>query len=226
MAFPDERGRRFRSRHGHDLRHDGEHLTGEGRGRHRRRHWRGNGGPRGDWRGGFPFDPFGPFGGGPFLGYGPKVGRGDVRTAVLRLLAEEPRNGYQIIQELTERSGGVWRPSPGSIYPTLQQLQDEGLISAEEKDGKRLYRLTEEGLSGASTLGDDVAAPWDTASDNVGQVAIDLRALIGQVASALFQVAHVGNDAQVAKAKEVMTNARRSLYRILAEDDGDGVAGS
>src|SRR3954466_10224181 len=133
MEYADERSRRrFGGRHGHDPRHDIEHMMMRG-GRGRRGH--GPFGFGGDPRGGFPFGPSGPFGG-PFFGHGPKVGRGDVRTAVLLLLAEEPRNGYQIIRELTERSGGVWRPSPGSIYPTLQQLEDEDLVRAEEKDGK------------------------------------------------------------------------------------------
>jgi len=92
-------------------------------------------------RGRPPFGPgFGPFGfGGPFFGRGPKVGRGDVRAAILVLLAEEPMHGYQVIQELAERSGGVWRPSPGSIYPTLQLLEDEGLIRGTEEDGKRRF---------------------------------------------------------------------------------------
>src|SRR4051812_2220218 len=116
--------------------HDDESLVerlrmagGQGRHRGRGRHGPfGFGGPGG----GFPFGGFGPFDRGGLFGPGPKVGRGDVRTAVLRLLAEEPRNGYQLIQELTERSGGVWRPSPGSVYPALQQLEDEGLIRAEE----------------------------------------------------------------------------------------------
>jgi DNA-binding PadR family transcriptional regulator len=183
-----------------------------GRGRHGAF---GFGGPRGGF-------PFGPFDRGGMFGPGPKVGRGDVRTAVLRLLAEEPRNGYQIIQELTERSGGVWRPSPGSVYPALQQLEDEGLVRAEETDGKRVFRLTEEGQGTVKALA-DTAAPWETAAQGVdteeGALAMELRMLIGQVAGAVIQVAQVGNAAQVARAKDLMTNTRRSLYRILAEDD-------
>ena len=140
MAFTDERSRRwFGDRHGHGPRDRDERMTMEGgRGRHRGRGRHEPFGFGGDLRGGFPFGGFGPFDRGSLFGHGPRVGRGDVRTAVLRLLAEEPRNGYQLIQELTERSGGVWRPSPGSIYPALQQLEDEGLIrrSEERRVGK------------------------------------------------------------------------------------------
>jgi DNA-binding PadR family transcriptional regulator len=216
--------RRNRSRHWfgdrHELRDEdaGKRMAMDGgRGRHRGR-GRHGGGQLGIGDHGTPFGPFGPFDRGGIFGHRPRVGRGDVRTAVLRLLAEEPRNGYQIIQELTERSGGAWRPSPGSIYPALQQLEDEGLIRAEERDGKRVFRLTEAGQSAAATLG-AAAAPWDAASDRIGETELDLRQLIGQVATALIQVAQAGNESQLARAKEVMTNARRSLYRILAEDD-------
>src|SRR5271167_4922956 len=94
-------------------------------------------GPRGEW-GGFG-GPRGP------RGRGRKARRGDIRTAALLLLAEEPRNGYQIMQEVSERSDGVWRPSPGSVYPALQQLEDEGLIRSDEIDGRKLFRLTDEG---------------------------------------------------------------------------------
>src|SRR5712691_12502137 len=109
----------------------------------------------GSRHGGPPFGPgFGPWGpgfGGPFFGRGPKVGRGDVRAAILALLAEDsPMHGYQVIQELTERSGGVWRPSPGSIYPTLQLLEDEGLVRSEEVEGKRVFHLTEAGTAEAA----------------------------------------------------------------------------
>ena len=94
-------------------------------------------------RGDFGFGGFPP-GGGP-RGRGRKARRGDIRTAGLLLLAEEPRNGYQIMQEVEERSGGVWRPSPGSVYPALQQLEDEGLIRSQEADGRKLFALTEAG---------------------------------------------------------------------------------
>jgi DNA-binding PadR family transcriptional regulator len=151
---------------------------------------------------------------------GPRVKRGDVRAAALALLAEEPRNGYQIIQEIGERSGGVWRPSPGSVYPALQQLEDEGLIQAETPEGgRRRYALTAEGQAYVTAHPDEVSAPWDVVARSVGDDAIELRELIGQVAMAAVQVTQVGSDAQVAQAHKILTDARRSLYRILAADD-------
>ena len=151
---------------------------------------------------------------------GPRVRRGDVRAAALALLAEEPRNGYQIIQEIDERSGGVWRPSPGSVYPALQQLEDEALIQAETPEGgRRRYTLTEEGWAYIAAHPDEVSAPWDVVARSVGDDTIELRALIGQVAMAAVQVTQVGSDPQVAQAHKILTDARRSLYRILAADD-------
>src|ERR1700691_3802503 len=114
---------------------------GHGHGRHGGGHRQRGFGPGGGY-GGFPFG--GPGGGGPFgRGRGRKARRGDIRTAALLLLAEEPRNGYQIMQEVEERSDGVWRPSPGSAYPALQQLEDEGLIRSEKIDGRKLFQLTD-----------------------------------------------------------------------------------
>jgi DNA-binding PadR family transcriptional regulator len=151
---------------------------------------------------------------------GPRVKRGDVRAAALALLAEEPRNGYQIIQEIGERSGGVWRPSPGSVYPALQQLEDEALIEAETPEGgRRRYALTRDGVAYVEAHQDEVSAPWDVVARSVGDDAIELRALIGQVAMAAVQVTQVGSDAQVAQAHKILTDARRNMYRILAADD-------
>jgi DNA-binding PadR family transcriptional regulator len=151
---------------------------------------------------------------------GPRVKRGDVRAAALALLAEEPRNGYQIIQEIGERSGGVWRPSPGSVYPALQQLEDEALIQAETPEGgRRRYALTAEGQAYVAAHPDEVRAPWDVVAGSVGGDAIELRDLLGQVAMAAIQVVRVGSDAQVAQAHKVLSDARRSLYRILAADE-------
>jgi DNA-binding PadR family transcriptional regulator len=155
---------------------------------------------------------------GAFFGGGPKVGRGDVRTAILTLLAEQPMHGYQIIRELTERSGGVWRPSPGSIYPTLQLMEDEGLVRAEEADGRRVYSLTPEGRTERDRRADPSRAPWEDAGD-VGDSMVELRSLAFGVAGAVMQVAQTGSEAQVAKAKQVLADARRRLYGILAEDE-------
>ena len=83
---------------------------------------------------------------------GTRAGRGEVRTAVLALLAERPMHGYQIIREIEERSGGHWKPSAGSVYPTLQLLADEGFISSEETNGRKVYSLTADGVGELSRL--------------------------------------------------------------------------
>ncbi len=201
----------------------------------RRRHGaRGHGrGPGGPGRRGFgpPFGPgFGPFGMGGFGPWlaggkfprGPKVRRGDVRAAALALLAEGPRNGYKIIQEIGERSGGVWQPSPGSVYPALQQLEDEGLIQAETPEGgRRRYALTAEGREYVAAHPDEVEAPWDVVASSVGTDAIELRRLFGEVVMAAVQVARVGSEAQVGQAHQILTETRRKLYRILAADEDE-----
>jgi DNA-binding PadR family transcriptional regulator len=198
--------------------------------RSRRGHGRGPGFPG---RPGFPGGP-GPFhfGGPPWMGdprmgggrgmRGPRARRGDVRAAALALLAEEPMNGYQIIQAIGERSDGVWRPSPGSVYPALQQLEDEGLIRAEAGDGgRRAYRLTDEGRSYVEAHPDEVRAPWELVAGSVGDTALEMRSLIGQVGMAAFQVVTAGTEGQVAQARTVLTDARKALYRLLAADDDE-----
>jgi DNA-binding PadR family transcriptional regulator len=159
--------------------------------------------------GGFP---------GPFFGRGPKVGRGDVRTAILALLAEGPMHGYQMIRELTERSGGVWSPSPGSIYPTLQMLEDEGLVRGEEVEGRRVFRLTEAGEAEAAKRDEEAAAPWEAFGD-VGPL-MDLREVGFGVVAAVMQVAQTGSEEQVSRAKEILAETRKALYRLLAEEEG------
>jgi DNA-binding PadR family transcriptional regulator len=151
---------------------------------------------------------------------GPRARRGDVRAAALALLAEEPMNGYQIIQAIGERSDGVWRPSPGSVYPALQQLEDEGLIRAEAGDGgRRAYQLTDDGRAYVEARPEDLRAPWDVVAGAVGDSAIEMRNLIGQVAMAAYQVLSAGTEGQVSQAREVLTDTRKALYRLLAGDD-------
>jgi len=169
-------------------------------------------GPR---SGGFP--PGGG-GGGPF-GRGRKARRGDIRTAALLLLAEEPRNGYQIMQEVEERSDGVWRPSPGSVYPALAQLEDEGLIRSEEIDGRKLFQLTEAGSEFVNERGEDKPVPWEQMSGDVSDQAHELGRLIREVASAFTQVVKTGSEAQMGEARKVLTRTRKDLYRILADGD-------
>ena len=150
----------------------------------------------------------------------PRVKRGDVRAAALALLAEEPRNGYQIIQEIAARSGGVWQPSPGSVYPALQQLEDEGLIRAEgAESGRKAFSLTDEGRAYMTAHADEVTAPWEVVAGRERGGSLEMRSLIGQLAMAAMQVTHAGSDAQVSEAQRILKDTRRSLYRILAADD-------
>jgi DNA-binding PadR family transcriptional regulator len=190
-------------------------------------------GPRGR-HGGHRCRSYGPGGRGEFGGFGwggyprgprgrgRKARRGDIRTAALLLLAEEPRNGYQIMQEVQERSGDVWRPSPGSVYPALQQLEDEGLIRLEEHDGRKLYALTDDGRKVVQEREQEGRpAPWEQMSDDVGGDVHQLGRLMREVAGAFVQVIRTGSESQVARASEVLTETRRSLYRILADGDPD-----
>lgn len=168
---------------------------------------------------------FGPSFGGGFRGRmrgmrGGRIPRGNVRAATLLLLAEQPRNGYQIMQEITERSKGVWRPSPGSVYPALQQLEDEGMVRSQESDGQRLYTLTEVGKTYTDAHRAEFGSPWEDVSGAVGDDVHELLSLTQQTHAAVIQVAHAGGPAQVAKAAQLMKETRRNLYRLLAEDEG------
>src|SRR3984957_20337339 len=189
---------------------------------HRHRHHHRGPGP-GDFgpggRGGFEGFGFGPGGGGGRFGRGRKARRGDIRTAALLLLAEEPRNGYQIMQEVEQRSDGVWRPSPGSVYPALAQLEDEGLIRSTDSDGRKLFAITDDGRAVVEARPDDATAPWEQMS---GEVSDEAHELIGhgrQVIFAAVQVMRTGSKAQIAKARDVLDTARRELYRILADGE-------
>jgi DNA-binding PadR family transcriptional regulator len=182
------------------------------------------GGHGGGWRGGPGWPPPPPF---PGFGFseprwrrGPRAKRGDVRAAALALLAEEPRNGYQIIQEIEERSRGMWRPSPGSVYPALQQLEDEGLIRSEDGDGgRKAFHLTDDGRAYVERHADELTAPWDTVAGTVGDDMIDMHQLCAQVTMAATQVLQVGTPAQTESARRILMQARRNLYGILASED-------
>src|SRR5262245_12475327 len=147
------------------------------------------GGPRGGWHrgrwGGGPWGP--PFGRG---GGGPRVRRGDVRAAILALLAERPMHGYEMIQELEARTDGLWRPSAGSIYPTLQLLEDEGHVTGEESEGKRRFSLTDAGRAEAEEL---ERPPWEEVSDQGEGQASSLRDSAFQLGAAIVQVARTGS---------------------------------
>ena len=153
-----------------------------------------------------------------FLGAGPRASRGDIRSAILALLNEGPMHGYQIMRELAERTGGVWRPSPGSVYPTLQQLQDEGLVREIESEGDRhTFELTDEGRAAAQAL--ETPMPWEAVADETEAGAVELRDLVFQVMAAARQVVHAGDASHLAQAKDVLRETRQRLYRILADDD-------
>jgi DNA-binding PadR family transcriptional regulator len=158
---------------------------------------------------------------GPGVGHGParRARRGDVREAILVLLAEEPRNGYGLMQEIEERSGGVWRPSPGSIYPALQQLEDEGLVRSSESGGRRTYELTDDGRAAVAGRAADRPAPWAAAGASVDEQVVELFAVLRQVGTAVGQLSQVATEAELAAAREILAETRRALYRLLAEDD-------
>jgi DNA-binding PadR family transcriptional regulator len=161
------------------------------------------------------------FGRHPF-GRGPRARRGDVRAAILDLLAEGGSwNGYQIIQEIAGRTDGVWRPSAGSVYPALQQLEDEGLISPEGEGRRRMYSLTDEGRAYAEAHADELRSSWDAAAAMSDDTAIELGDMIRQVMMAVMEVRRAGSPSQLAAARRVLAETRRSMYRILAEDDTD-----
>jgi DNA-binding PadR family transcriptional regulator len=167
----------------------------------------------------------GPFGG-PFAGppHGRRGGRGraargDVRAAVLLLLAEQPMHGYQLMQAIAERSGGRWTPSPGAIYPTISQLEDEGLVTVIADAGRKLVTLTDAGREQVEARQASGAAdPFGDSGD--AAPATDLRALLGELHAAARQVARTGTDAQLTAAAAVLTEARRSLYLLLADAPG------
>jgi len=153
--------------------------------------------------------------------------RGDVRAAILDLLAEgQSWNGYQIIQEIAQRTSGVWRPSAGSVYPALQQLEDEGLISPEGEGRRRLYTLTDDGRAYAEAHADELRASWGAVAGRTDDTAIELGVLFRQVALAAMEVRRAGTPSQLAAARQVLAEARRALYLILADDAPAGPAAS
>jgi DNA-binding PadR family transcriptional regulator len=160
-------------------------------------------------------EPFGRFGG----GRGRRSRRGDVRAAVLLLLGEEPRNGYQIIQELADRSGGAWRPSPGSIYPVLSQLEDEGLVEALTVDGARRFTLTAAGREALEQGRVGFGRPWDAVAAAVGEPRTEVMRAVRQVVAAARQVLEAGSEAQAGRVAEILKDARRRIYSVLAEEE-------
>ncbi len=204
-----------------------------------------SGGPERRSRGGFGGPPpwlvemFGPGGGGFERrgpgghrhggpgGRGPRARRGDVRAAILDVLATnagtegaQPLNGYAVIQTVAERTTGVWKPSPGSVYPTIQQLEDEGLVVTEAGEGRKVLRLTEAGTAYVGEHPEEMAAVWAPFdADAEESESSDLKQVIGQTMSAVWQIASTGTSGQVEEAATVLAETRRKLYTILAEGD-------
>lgn len=195
-------------------------------------HAGGPGGPFGHGHpGGGPFGPehgFGPHsrGRGPGRGPGRRAGRGDIRAAVLLLLAEQPMHGYQLIQEIGERTGGRWRPSPGAIYPALAMLEDEGVVTITAEQGRKLARLTEAGQTYVTEHADVLGSPWQDAQDRPVHPGRALREAMEALGAAAGQVARTGDEAQTAQALAVIDRARRELYLVLAGEPGAGTGGT
>ncbi len=195
-------------RHQHDQQHDQEHDHGH---RHEHDHdhlhehffgGRGMRGPRGRWAGGR----------GGWAG-GRRMPRGAIRTAILVALRDQPAHGYEVMRRLEELSGGLWRPSPGSVYPHLQMLEDEGMVQSSEVEGSRTYTLTEAGRAEAQKA----ALPWQSGGETDDEVRT-LRLGVGQLMSAAKQLAGAGEKAQIERGIAVIQRARKELYQILAED--------
>jgi DNA-binding PadR family transcriptional regulator len=182
--------------HDHDDLHDRLHDHFAARG------MRGQRGGRGGWGGGR-----GGWGGGR------RMPRGAIRTAILVALRDEPGNGYEVMHRLEESSGGLWRPSPGSVYPHLQMLEDEGLVQSSEVDGSRTFTLTEAGRAEA----EKAKLPWQQGGESDDEVRT-LRQGVGQLMSAAKQLAGAGEKAQIERGISVIQKARKELYQILAED--------
>jgi DNA-binding PadR family transcriptional regulator len=175
--------------------HDHEHGHGHD-------HW-GDGGGRGRWggeRGGW--------------GGGRRMRRGDIRRAILSVLSDGPAHGYAVMRRLEEQSGGLWRPSPGSVYPHLQMLEDEGMVGSSEIDGTRTFHLTDAGVAEAASGG---PLPWQASGESDNQIRT-LRLAVSQLMSAAKQLSGAGENAQVERGIAVIQKARKELYQILAED--------
>ena len=178
----------------HDHIHDHDHGHGRGGGR------RGGGRGWGDE--------------GPPWAVGRRMRRGDVRVALLDALGDGPGHGYELISRLEQRSGGMWRPSAGSVYPTLQLLEEQGLVIGRDEEGKRVYELTDAGRQEAASSRQQ--QPW--AEGGPSEAHRKLRATVGQLGMAARQVAQVGDDTLLESATTILTEARQKLYRLLAGD--------
>jgi len=130
-------------------------------------------------------------------------------------------HGYQVIQELERRTGGAWRVSPGSVYPTLQMLEEEGLITSQEVEGKRVYSLTDAGRARSESQTEAGRARWDEVAGGGDETLHSLRDAAFQLGAAAMQVAHAGSKEQIDRTVAILNDARRQLYAILAEDSAE-----
>ncbi|WP_051208582.1 PadR family transcriptional regulator [Propionicicella superfundia] len=179
-------------------------------------------GPRG------PFGPGGAFGpGGPRGKHGGRARRGNVRMAILHALAETPMNGYQIIGFIEAKTDGQWRPSPGAVYPALSQLEDERLVGPIDLDGQKAFQLTPAGEEAVRAQADK-PKPWEfaTREEAFPETHRAMFKEFGQLGLALQAAARSGNSAVSTGAVDILTAARRDLYRLLADADIDAEADS
>jgi DNA-binding PadR family transcriptional regulator len=200
---------RMSAGHGPGTRH-GPWDPGFGGARGPKQRGTGFGGAAGGWWPGAP--------GSPGSSRGPKAGRGDVRAAILAVLGEGPRNGYQIMSEIEERSGGAWRPSPGAVYPALSQLADEGLIAGEESGGRRTFSLTEAGRAYVEQNPAMARGAWESTAQQEAWQLPGLFAVAARLGGGIVQMAHAGTPEQVHAAERLLERTRRRLYQILADD--------
>jgi DNA-binding PadR family transcriptional regulator len=177
-------------------------------------------GPKGPghWGGGFVGHRKSTWFPGPPGPPGPKASRGDVRAAILALLRDGPRNGYQIMSEVEERSGGAWRPSPGAVYPALSQLADEGLIEATDSGSRRTFQLTDAGREYVEQNPEMARGAWESNEQREAWQLPGLFAEAARLGSGIVQIAHAGTPDQVRAAERLLERTRRELYRILADD--------
>jgi DNA-binding PadR family transcriptional regulator len=229
-------GREIESMFQQHGRGSGSWGDGHGHGGRRGGEW---GGPWGSWQWGPPNRRSGPP---PWLvglfglaqqerARAPRARRGDVRVAILAVLADGPLNGYQVIQEIADRTGGGWRPSPGSVYPTISQLEDEGLVEGDDDRGRRTLRLSEAGREFLADHSDEVAEVWAPFAEGAApvddeEVGLDFASVkpeLGRVMNAVWQIITTGTDEQRRAAVGVLVEARRALYQILADHPGDEV---
>lgn len=167
-----------------------------------------------------PFGPPGGFGvgGSGRFGRGPKAGRGDVKLGILALLSEVSCHGYEIMQELSARSNGMWQPSPGSVYPTLQALEDQELLISDMVEGKRVYSITENGRSFLESNRRQLP-PWEELGGNERNALFDFRKDAFQLGAAMMQIAQTGSQDQIQRARKLLADTRKAVYRILSEDE-------